>query len=108
MWQHLLIFVIKILVGTTIGAAGVYHAKRRKKMRIFDNLTHDCKVDILEAAVAYAKADIDENNLNVDLVHHACGFGEMWFLQEADFTLIEPELVVAWIGGRPPHRPKVW
>lgn len=116
MAQQLILLLIKVLVGTSLGLLGVYNQGREKikkqnqlnKMRIFDDLTADTKIDILETAIAYAKKDIADNNLNVDLVSHACGFGEMFLLQPVDFGLITPEVITAFVGSMPPHRPKVW
>jgi len=98
-----------VLVGTSLGLLGVYNSgNKKKKMRIFDNLTTDVKIDILETAIAYAKQDIANNNLQVDLIEHACGFGEMFFLQPIDFSLIEPVVVTSWIGSIPRHIPRYW
>lgn len=108
MIQQVVIFLIKILIGTTLGLIGVYNAKRYKKMRIFDNLTQDVKDDILEAAIAYAKADIEDNNLQVDVKVHAVGFGEMFQLCHPDFDTIDPMPISRWVGPRPVHRPKTW
>lgn len=108
--MEILWFIVKFLTGFSIAIAGAWFDtnKKRKKMRIFDTLTEDCKIDILETAIGYAKADIEENNLVVDLIPYAVGFGEMFLLKETDFINIDPVPLTGWVGGRPPHRPKVW
>lgn len=112
MISQLLIFLIKVLLGTTLGVFGIYGFKRKKKMeRIFDEFTQDVKDDILMTALRYAKADIDENQLPDDLIEYAVGYTEMFRLTEDDFsgfTALELAGVVGWVGGRPPHRPKDW
>ena len=77
-------------------------------MRIFDQFTQDVKDDILETCISYAKADITEHNLQVDIKEHAVGFGEMFQLCHPDFETIDTVPIVAWVGSRPPHRPKTW
>lgn len=112
MLYQLLLVLIKVFVGTTLGLMGVYSAgvkkNKIKKMRIFDELNLTTKIQILETAIAYAKKDIEENNLEVDLFAHACGFGEMFLLQEGDFGLINTTVITGWVGSTPPHRPKAW
>lgn len=79
--------------------------------RIFDTLPTATQKDILKSALAFSKAEIAEESLTDDPVEYAVGFGEMFFLEEEDFsilTAIEINAVTGWVGGRPPHRPKTW
>lgn len=109
MWAQLLIFVIKVLIGTTLGVFGIYGFNKKKKMdRIFDTLTSDVQCDILETCIAYAKAELPPNT---DLIEYAVGFGEMFFLEETDFSILsalELDAIDSWTGSRPPHKPKTW
>lgn len=112
MLYQIILLLIKVIVGTSLGLLGVYNTGMKKnkikKMRIFDELNLTTKIQILETAIAYAKQDIEENNLEVNLITHACGFGEMFLLQEPDFDLINPVIITGWVGSTPPHRPKAW
>lgn len=117
MWNALLTFIVKVFIGLVTATLIEYNMKQKKQKnkinkmsndRIFDTFTADVKEDILETAIAYAKADIAEFNLPDELIPYAVGFGEMFLLEESDFILIETLPIIAWAGGRPPHRPKLW
>ena len=111
MAYQIILLLIKVIVGTSLGLLGVYNngiKKNKKKMRRFEELNTITKIQVLESAIAYAKQDIEENNLEVNLITHACGFGEMFLLQEPDFDLINPVIITGWVGSTPPHRPKAW
>lgn len=105
----MLIFVIKVIVGTALGLLGVYHAerKKRKKMRIFDTLTIEQQQGILYSCISYAKGEIVEFNLpaSTDVLALALQYDTMYFLEIIDFAGQDHESVPAFVGGRPVKRP---
>ena len=109
MLAQLLIFVIKILIGTTLGILGVYNAKRkkRKKMRIFDELNLETQNEIVTTAVRYAKGEIAEFNLPVttDVIALAVQYDTMYFTTPLDYSGLDLNTITAWIGPRPIKRP---
>jgi hypothetical protein len=110
MVYQLAIFLLKILLGTTLGILGVYHAKRKnnnKKMRIFDNLPLETQNEILIVCVSYAKGEIIESNLppTTDLIELSVQYDTMFFLTPLDFGGLNTENIPAFLGGRPIKRP---
>lgn len=108
MWQHLIIFAIKLLIGTTLAMAGVYNAKKKKKkMRIFDELSLEAQNEIVTSCVRYAKGEIAEFNLPVttDVVALAIQYDTMYFTTPLDYTGLPIETITAFIGPRPIKRP---
>jgi len=107
MLQHLIIFVIKLLIGTTLAMAGIYNAKRKKKMRIFDELSLEAQNEIVTSCVRYAKGEIAEFNLPVttDVVALAIQYDTMYFTTPLDYSGLPIETITAFIGPRPIKRP---
>ena len=109
MLTQLLVFVIKILIGTTLGLLGVYATKNRRKikMRIFDDLTPEQQQGVFFACISYAKGEIDEFNLppSTDVLALALEYDTMYFLELIDFAGQNPELIPAFVGSRPVKRP---
>lgn len=106
MLQHFYIFVLKLLLGTTLGLMGVY-SKKRKKMRIFDGLSIEQQQGILYTCISYAKGEIQENNLpaTTDVIALAVQYDTMYFLEPIDFAGQDIENIPAFIGPRPVKRP---
>lgn len=109
MLYQLAIFLLKIIIGTSLGLLGVYHAKRKKikKMRIFDNLPIETQNEILIVCVSYAKGEIAEFNLpaSTDLIHLSMQYDTMFFLEPLDFGGVNTETIPAFLGSRPIKRP---
>lgn len=109
MLHQLVLFLLKILIGTSLGILGVYHAKRKnnKKMRIFDNLPIETQNEILIVCVSYAKGEIAEFNLppTTDLIELSVEYDTMFFLTPLDFGGLNTETIPAFLGSRPIKRP---
>lgn len=110
MIYQLVIFLLKILIGTSLGLLGVYHAKKKnniKKMRIFDTLSIEAQNEIIHSCFSYAKGEIAEFNLppTTDLVELAIQYDTMFFLEPIDLMGYPTETIPAFLGGRPIKRP---
>lgn len=94
---------------TSLGLLGVYNAerKKRKKMRIFDQLTIEQQQGILFTCISYAKGEIQELNLpaSTDVIALAVQYDTMYFLTPVDFVGQPTETIPAFVGGRPVKRP---
>jgi len=105
---------VKWLGLTAIAVAGGWfeykYRKKSKKMRIFDELSLELQNEIAITCIRYAKGEIEDLQLpaSTDVIEYAVGFGEMWFIEESDFTGLDPENYESWVGPRPTHRPKTW
>ena len=112
MFAQISLFIIKILIGTTLGILGIYNAKMKnrkklKKMRIFDELNLEVQNEIVTTAVRYAKGEIAEFNLPVttDVIALAVQYDTMFFTTPLDYTGLNLETIPAFVGGRPVKRP---
>lgn len=110
MAYQIILLLIKVIVGTSLGLLGVYNngiKKNKKKMRIFDNLEPFEKEVILETCIAYAKGEIAEFNLpaTTDVITLAVQYDTMYFLEIIDFNGIDPNNVPSFVGPRPIKRP---
>lgn len=107
MWQPVLIFLIKLLIGTTLAIAGIYNAKRKKKMRIFDEQDNLFQQAYLEICIRYAKGEISELNLpaSTDVIALAVQYDVSFFLTIDDFIGQNLESITAFVGPRPIKRP---
>ena len=112
MFQYITIFVIKLLIGTTLGVLGIYNSKMKnrnklKKMRIFDELSLETQNEIVTTAVRYAKGEIAEFNLpaTTDVIQLAVQYDTMYFTTPLDYSGLDLETITAWVGSRPIKRP---
>ncbi len=108
MLAQFVIFVIKILIGTSLGLIGIYNTKRKKKMeRIFDELTIELQNEIIIVCIRYAKGEIAELNLppSTDVLELALQYDTMYFLEPIDFAGYDTLPVPAFCGSRPLKRP---
>lgn len=106
MVQHLAIFLIKILIGTTLGLIGIYNSKRKNKMRIFDEQDNAFQDAYLKVCIRYAKGEIAELNLqNVDVIALALQYDVSFFLVHNDFNGQNVSNIPAFVGPRPVKRP---
>ena len=88
--------------------AGIYNAKKKKKkMRIFDELSLEAQNEIVTSCVRYAKGEIAEFNLPVttDVKALAMQYDTMYFTTIADYEELPIEVITAFIGPRPIKRP---
>lgn len=112
MFQYIAIFVIKILIGTTLGILGIYNAKMKnknklRKMRIFDELSLEAQNEIVTSCVRYAKGEIAEFNLPIatDVIALAIQYDTMFWTTPLDYSGLDLETITAWVGSRPIKRP---
>ena len=112
MFAQISLFIIKILIGTTLGILGIYNAKMKnrkkiKKMRIFDELNLEVQNEIVTTAVRYAKGEIAEFNLpaTTDVIALAVQYDTMFFTTPLDYTGLDLVTIPSWIGPRPIKRP---
>lgn len=110
MAYQIILLLIKVIVGTSLGLLGVYNngiKKNKKKMRIFDQFTIEAQNTILMSCIAYAKGEIAEFNLpaTTDVIALAVQYDTMYFLEIIDFNGIDPNNVPAFVGPRPIKRP---
>ena len=112
MFQYITIFVIKLLIGTTLGILGIYNSKMKnrnklRKMRIFDELSLEAQNEIVTSCVRYAKGEIAEFNLpaNTDVIQLAIQYDTMFWTTPLDYTGLDLETITAWVGSRPIKRP---
>lgn len=109
MLSQMLIFILKVVMCTSLGLLGVYNAERKKKrkMRIFDQLTIEQQQGILFTCISYAKGEIQEFNLpaSTDVIALAVQYDTMYFLTPIDFSGQNIETIPAFVGGRPVKRP---
>jgi len=108
MWQPVIIFLIKLLIGTTLAIAGIYNTKRKKKMRIFDELSLEAQNEIVTSCVQYAKGEIAEFNLpaSTDIIELAVQYDTMYFTTVLDYSGLPIESITAFVGPRPIKRPQ--
>lgn len=112
MFQYITIFVIKLLIGTTLGILGIYNSKMKnrnklRKMRIFDELSLEAQNEIVTSCVRYAKGEIAEFNLPVttDVIQLAIQYDTMFWTTPLDYSGLDLETITAWVGSRPIKRP---
>ena len=110
MAYQIILLLIKVIVGTSLGLLGVYNngiKKNKKKMRIIDDIETFEKEVILETCIAYAKGEIAEFNLpaTTDVIALAVQYDTMYFLEIIDFNIVDPNYVTAFVGPRPIKRP---
>lgn len=107
MVQHLAILLIKILIGTSLGLIGIYNAKRKKKMRLFDEQDNCFQDAYLKCCIRYAKGEIAALNLpsSTDVIALAVQYDASFFLEPIDFNGQNLENITAFVGPRPIKRP---
>lgn len=109
MLHSLLLMLIKVLVGTSLGLLGVYNSgNKKKKMRIFDELSLEAQNEIIVSCVRYAKGEIAELNLPAitDIIQLAIQYDTMYFTTIMDFQGLNVENIPAFVGPRPIKRPQ--
>lgn len=110
MAYQIILLLIKVIVGTSLGLLGVYNngiKKNKKKMRIFDQFEDETKHEILKSCISYAKGEISELNLpaTTDIKALALMYDTMYFLNSTDFEDYIVEVIPAFVGPRPIKRP---
>lgn len=107
MWQGILYFISKIILGVVVAAWGYEKSKKKKYMRQIDNLAPACQGAILYDMVALAKAYEAVHNTGDTFEELACDFGQTYMLTLADFGGINISNVVSWVGPIPPKPPRI-
>ena len=82
--------------------------KKKKKMRVFDTLTAPTKNEILTHSIAFAKREINDNNLptNIDVKALASDYVWQCGIIIEDYDQLEPNLTPAWGGPMPVKIPR--
>ena len=111
MLYQIILLLIKVIVGTSLGLLGVYNTGMKKnkikKMRIFDQFTTEAQNTILMSCIAYAKGEIAEFNLppTTDIISLAVQYDTMYFTTIIDFNGIDTNNIPTFVGPRPIKRP---
>lgn len=109
MWQGILYFISKIIIGVVVAAWGYNKTKIKNKniMRQIDNLAPACRNAVLTDMVALAKAYEIIHTTGDSIPQLACDFGQTYLLTLSDFESLNLTAIDSWVGPLPPRPPRI-